>query len=57
MTYRTLPLKLLDRIKKEIETIPLLEGKVSLTLEFNSSTGGVLKNMEVKKFIHDQERL
>ncbi len=57
MKYRTLPAQLIERIKREIETIPLLEGKVSLTLEFNSSTGGLLKEMEVKKFFHDRERL
>lgn len=57
MTYRTLPSKFLDRIKREIEQIPVHEGKVILTLEFSSGTGGILKEMEVKKFIHDRERL
>lgn len=56
MTYQTLSDKIWRRIRREIETFPVLEGKISLTLEFNYGTGGVLKEMDVKKFIHDRER-
>lgn len=57
MKYRTLPQPFLDRIKAEIETIPVLKGKVSLTLEFSSDTSGMLTVMEVKRFSQDQVRI
>lgn len=57
MKYRILPQPFLDRIKAEIETIPVLKGKVCLTLEFSSDTSGTLTVMEVKRFSQDQVRI
>ena len=57
MKYRTLPPQFLDRIKSELESIPVIKGKVCLTMEFSSDTAGVLKEMEVKKFIQDRKRI
>lgn len=57
MTYRTLPLKLLDRIKREIETIPLREGKVILNIEMNSGRGGTLNSYRFRRIEEDEVRL
>lgn len=48
--------RFMDRIKKELETIPQVIGKVTLTLEFNCSTGGVLGSLKVKKYSEDEIR-
>jgi hypothetical protein len=57
MMYRKLPPEWIERIKAELETIPVLKGKVFLTFEFNSDTAGQMNVMEVKKFSHDQLRI
>lgn len=52
----TIPPKFLDRIRKELESLPAVAGKVSLTLEFNCGTGGILGSLKVKKYSEDEMR-
>lgn len=56
MVSLTIPDTILQRIKYELEHLPKVTGKVSLTLEFNCGTGGVLSAMKVKKYSEDEIR-
>ena len=51
-----IPPKMLDRIKRELESLPVVLGKVTLTLEFNCGTGGTLGSLKVKKYSEDEIR-
>ncbi len=52
----SIPPKMLDRIKRELESLPAVVGKVSLTLEFNCGIGGTLGSLKVKKYSEDEIR-
>lgn len=52
----SIPTPMLERIKRELENLPAVMGKVSLTLEFNCGIGGKLSSLKVKKYSEDEIR-
>lgn len=51
-----LPSIALSRIQQELETLPALHGKISLTIEFNCGAGKTFHSMKVKRYTEDEVR-
>jgi hypothetical protein len=51
-----LPPVALSRITQELETLPSLHGKISLTIEFNCGPSKTFHSMKVKRYTEDEVR-
>lgn len=52
----TLPKDLQTRIASELASIPMVHGKISLTIEANCGPGGTLSSVKFKRFSEDEWR-
>jgi hypothetical protein len=46
----------LSRITRELETLPLIHGKISITIELNCGPGKTLASMKVKRYTEEEVR-
>lgn len=52
----SLPEKYMKRVLREFSSLPSVQGKIILTFEIGSGTGGVINTFKVKRFTEDEER-
>lgn len=51
-----LPAQYRARVLKELDALPLVQGKATLTIEINCGTGGSISSMKVKTITESEVR-
>lgn len=54
--FLSVPMDIMNRIEKELVTIPSIHGKVTLTCEFNCGTSGTLSSFKLKTYTEEEIR-